>query len=95
MYKRQTFDRLFIEWNKEKWNIRIGRQRINWGINLAFNPNDIFNAYNFLDFDYEERPGVDAARVQYYYGSFSGLDLVTVSYTHLDVYKRQNPHCGP
>ncbi|MBK8548825.1 MAG: hypothetical protein IPL63_16155 [Saprospiraceae bacterium] len=71
-----TFDRLFIEWNKEKWNIRIGRQRINWGINLAFNPNDIFNAYNFLDFDYEERPGVDAARVQYYYGSFSGLDLV-------------------
>jgi hypothetical protein len=70
-----TADRLYAEWNKGKWNIKAGRQRINWGMNLAFNPNDIFNAYNFLDFDYEERPGVDALRVQYYTGDFSGLDL--------------------
>lgn len=69
-------DRLFLEWNTGKWNLRMGRQRVNWGINLSFNPNDIFNAYNFLDFDYEERPGVDAARIQYYYNSTSGLDFV-------------------
>lgn len=71
-----AIDRLFLEWNTGKWNLRFGRQRVNWGINLSFNPNDIFNAYNFLDFDYEERPGVDAARIQYYYNSTSGLDFV-------------------
>ncbi|MBL0358239.1 MAG: hypothetical protein IPP72_15820 [Chitinophagaceae bacterium] len=32
------------------------------------NPNDIFN-YNFLDFDYEERPGIDAARMEYSFSS--------------------------
>ncbi len=70
-----TLDRLYIDWNKNSWNIRLGRQRINWGINLAFNPNDLFNAYNFLDFDYEERPGSDAIRVQYFSGMSSGWDL--------------------
>jgi hypothetical protein len=71
-----TLDRLYMEYSVNSWNIRVGRQRINWGINLAFNPNDLFNAYNFLDFDYEERPGADAIRVQYYYDFASGFDLV-------------------
>jgi hypothetical protein len=71
-----TFDRLNLEFNRSKWNVRLGRQRINWGINLAFNPNDLFNAFNFLDFDYEERPGADALRVQYYYDFAAGLDFV-------------------
>lgn len=61
-----TIDRANVEFNKGKWNVRLGRQRINWGINLAWNPNDLFNAYNFADFDYQERPGSDAIRVQYY-----------------------------
>jgi hypothetical protein len=69
-----TFDRLNLEWKKGRWDITAGRQRINWGIALAWNPNDIFNAYNFLDFDYEERPGNDALRVQYATGSFSGIE---------------------
>jgi hypothetical protein len=42
---------------------------------LTWNPNDWFNALNFLDFDYEERPGADALRVQYQAGGFSQLDL--------------------
>jgi len=58
-------DRLWLNWYKDKWEIRIGRQRINWGINIAFNPNDLFNTYNFFDFDYEERPGADAVKVTY------------------------------
>ncbi|WP_158858857.1 hypothetical protein [Lunatibacter salilacus] len=71
-----TLDRFYTEWNHKNWNIRAGRQRVNWGQNIAFNPNDLFNVYNFLDFDYEERPGTDAIRVQYYTGFASGLDLV-------------------
>lgn len=68
-------DRALVSYMKGRWDISLGRQRINWGMNLVWNPNDIFNTYNFLDFDYEERPGSDAIRVQYYTGDFSKIEL--------------------
>jgi hypothetical protein len=61
-----VIDRMLIAYGVPKWDVTIGRQRINWGMNNVWNPNDIFNAYNFLDFDYEERPGNDAIRIQHY-----------------------------
>ena len=61
-----TFDRAYFELNLDKWVITLGRQRINWGQSFAWNPNDIFNSYSFFDFDYEERPGSDALRIQYF-----------------------------
>ena len=70
-----TIDRASIRYSKGDWDITLGRQRVNWGRNLIWNPNDIFNTYNFLDFDYEERPGSDAVRIQYYTGDFSRLEL--------------------
>lgn len=70
-----TIDRLNVAYSKGKWDINVGRQRINWGINLAWNPNDLFNVYNFADFDYTERPGADAIRVQYYKSALSSFDL--------------------
>lgn len=60
-----NIDRLWLEYQRKKWNIRVGRQRINWGIGTTWNPNDLFNTFNFLDFDYEERPGADAIKLQY------------------------------
>ena len=68
-------DRFLLNYIKGNWDIALGRQRINWGINLVWNPNDIFNTYNLLDFDYEERPGSDALRVQYYIGDFSKIEF--------------------
>ena len=69
------FDRAYIKYSSEKWELRIGRQRINWGVNLAWNPNDLFNAYSLIDFDYQERSGVDAIRFQYYTGDMSSLEF--------------------
>lgn len=60
-----VFDRAYLDFAKGKWQISLGRQRINWGINLAWNSNDLFNAYNIVDFDYQEKEGTDALRVQY------------------------------
>lgn len=60
-----TFDRLNVGWEFKNGSIRVGRQRINWGINTFWNPNDIFNTYNFLNFDYTERPGTDAVRLSF------------------------------
>lgn len=70
-----TIDRANINYSQGNWDLRLGRQRINWGVNLAWNPNDLFNAYNFADFDYTERPGTDALRVQYYTGAMSSIDV--------------------
>jgi len=70
-----TIDRASAEYIDKKWDITLGRQRINWGVNTVWTPNDIFNTFNFFDFDYEERPGSDAARVQYAVNSSSSLDL--------------------
>lgn len=69
------FDRLNLNWHSDQWDITVGRQRINWGVALAWNPNDVFNAYNLLDFDYEERPGNDALRIQHYFSNTSSLEL--------------------
>lgn len=68
------FDRLLLNWTGHSTEITLGRQRINWGINTVWNPNDVFNTYNFFDFDYQERPGTDALRVRYSSG-VSELDI--------------------
>ena len=60
-----SVDRFWLAYEKDKWKITLGRQRINWSQTWVWNPNDIFNAYSFFDFDYAERPGSDALRIQY------------------------------
>ena len=67
-------DRAYMRYSEDNWELTVGRQRINWGVNLAFNPNDLFNAYSLVDFDYQERPGVDAVRFQYYADDMSSFE---------------------
>lgn len=74
-FLNSTLDRLWLDFNSGKFQATIGRQRINWGQALVWNPNDIFNAYSYFDFDYAERPGSDAVRLQYYPGSSSAIEL--------------------
>jgi hypothetical protein len=71
-----TIDRFYLDFTSGKWQVRAGRHRINWGQNLVWNPNDVFNAYSYFDFDYEERPGTDAVRVQYFTGFTSAAEFV-------------------
>ena len=47
-------DRAWIDYTRGKLQLRLGRQRINWGTNLVWNPNDVFNTFSYFDFDYEE-----------------------------------------
>ncbi len=69
------FDRMYAQYSLGKFEVKAGRQRINWGINMAWNPNDIFNAFSFFDFDYEERPGSDALLLKYYTGIASSIEI--------------------
>tara|TARA_B100000809_G_C15093838_1_gene514231 strand:- start:326 stop:1501 length:1176 start_codon:yes stop_codon:yes gene_type:complete len=68
-------DRLYYDYTSDKIQFRGGRQRINWGINTTWNPNDIFNSYNIYDFDYEEREGSDALRLKLFPNYFSSVDI--------------------
>lgn len=68
-------DRLSLEYLKGNWEIRLGRQRVNWGIHTFWNANDIFNTFSFTDFDYEERPGSDAFSMRKYFSSSGSLEL--------------------
>ena len=74
-FMNTTVDRLWFDINFNKFQARIGRQRINWGQTFVWNPNDIFNAYSFFDIDYAERPGSDAVRIQYYPSFSSAIEL--------------------
>ena len=79
-----TLDRFYGEYAKGDWEIRLGRQRVNWGIATTWNPNDIFNAYNFVDFDYEERPGSDALRAKRYFGFASSVEVAVNAFDSLE-----------
>jgi hypothetical protein len=68
-------DRAYIDFTISKFQLRIGRQRINWGQCFVWNPNDLFNAYSFFDFDYVEKPGSDAVRMQYFTSNASTFEM--------------------
>ncbi|AZQ61070.1 hypothetical protein EI427_02205 [Flammeovirga pectinis] len=69
-------DRFYFDYSAGDWQVRVGRQRINWGVSMVWNPNDLFNTYSFFDFDYEERPGADAILIRNYLGPMSSIEVV-------------------
>ena len=75
-FLHSMIDRTWIDYTRGNWQVRVGRQRINWGINLVWNPNDLFNTFSYFEFDYEERPGTDAVKIQYYTSVTSSAELV-------------------
>jgi hypothetical protein len=68
-------DRLWLQFTFGNLEVKAGRQRINWGQTLVWNPNDIFNSYSYFEVDYPERPGSDALRVSYYTGNASTIEV--------------------
>ena len=68
-------DRLFLDYTRHDLQLTLGRQRIAWGTSLVWNVIDLFNPKSVLDFDYEEKPGADAIRLQYYTGAVSKVEL--------------------
>ena len=80
-----TIDRVWFDLHYSKFQVTLGRQRINWGQTFVWNPNDIFNAYSYFDFDYIERPGSDAVRLQFFPSSSSAAELVMKVDNNFDI----------
>lgn len=69
-------DRLYAQYRYANWQARLGRQRINWGISTAWNPNDLFNSFSLFDFDYEEKPGTDGLLLKRTLGVADSVELM-------------------
>ena len=72
-----NIDRLNINWRKGRYQVIAGKQRIHWGKSYVWNPNDVFNAYSFFDFDYEERRGTDAVLLKYTTSPLSSFEIAS------------------
>ncbi len=70
-----NIDRLNLLYSRGNFELQLGRQRINLGLNTVWTPNDIFNSSSYLNFDYVEKPGSDAIRLQYYTGVASSVEF--------------------
>ena len=73
---RHRFDRLNLSLAGSGYEVRVGRQTISWATTLLLTPADPFAPFDPSDPFREYRSGVDAARLQYFPGPFSSVDLV-------------------
>ncbi len=76
LFAYAQMDRLYWDYAADDWQVTVGRQRVAWGTTLVWNVSDLYNPQSILDFDYEERPGSDVLRVQYFTGPASRWELV-------------------
>ncbi len=65
-------DRAFLDIALERWDLRIGRQAINFGQALIWNPVDLVDSSSPLDFDIVKE-GVDTFRASYAVSSTSSV----------------------
>ncbi len=70
------FDRLSASASFGKWELSAGREAISWATTLFLTPADPFAPFDPSDPFREYRAGVDVARIQYFPGALSELDLV-------------------
>lgn len=90
-YEEEVFiDRLNLSHTMGKLDLVLGRQAITFGKSYFWNPLDVFFAFGARQFDRDYKPGVDALRVDYSLGDYSGLTFVGdtdgVLLLHLDGY---------
>lgn len=72
-----TVERLFVDFEGETVDIRVGRQAVNWGSALVFHPTDIVNEVIASE-PWKERRGVNAVRANIGLGEHSIVALATM-----------------
>jgi hypothetical protein len=65
-------DRAYIDYTRERLDLRLGRQALNFGSGLIWSPVDLFDANTPLNFSVE-KVGVDSVRASYSLGSTTRL----------------------
>jgi hypothetical protein len=69
-------DRLVYRQRFEAGELAVGRQRISWGTGRVWNPTDLFNPINPVNFAKVEKDGADAVSAKVNLGTLSDLQIV-------------------
>jgi hypothetical protein len=73
---RHELYRGWLDWETERFQLIVGRQRIPWGVGRLWNPIDRFNPIPPLAIEPNQSPGVDAVIATWFAGSAVALDAV-------------------
>jgi len=73
---RYSLYRGYLNFESERVEAMIGRQRIPWGVARLWNPIDRFNAIRPLAIQPDESPGVDAVNARVLFSGFNQLEFV-------------------
>ncbi|MCX5686382.1 MAG: hypothetical protein NTW09_02830 [Candidatus Omnitrophica bacterium] len=74
----------YIRYDDPRFQIIVGKQKIDWGRCHFWSPMDLFNPNTPLDIEKDERVGVDAASANASITDFLNFDLVYVPYDALN-----------
>lgn len=66
-------DRALIKTSIGSTDVSVGRQAISFGHGMFFNPMDLVQPFSFATIDSEYKPGIDAVRIDQYFGMSSQL----------------------
>lgn len=69
-------DRLLLQFSQPGIDVTLGRQPVSFGNGLFFTPIDLVNPFTPTTIDTEYKPGVDALRVDGYFGMTGKVTLV-------------------
>ncbi len=70
------FDRLYVAASTPGLTLTVGRQPISFGTTFFFNPEDLVAPFTPTTIDREYKPGVDAVRGDFYFGTSGQLTAV-------------------
>lgn len=76
IYWKQYLYRAYLRFQSEKFNLSLGRQRIAWGTGKFWNPTDIFNPFNPVQIERDERIGVDSMEMEFFLRPMTSFNLV-------------------
>ncbi len=73
-----TIERLYFDCYFERFDLRLGRQAVNWGSAQIWNPTDLFREFFLTDY-WAERKGINAAKVFIPFPGNSWLNAVAAT----------------
>jgi len=73
---QQTLYRAWLQYETETWQLKLGRQRMAWGVGRIWNPSDRFNPVQATALETEQKLGVDGLDIEYHYSDFGRVQSV-------------------
>ncbi len=70
-------DEVYLDYHADKFDLRLGKQRLSWGTALQINPTDVINPVNMED-PLGEKLALYAVAIDYYLGYNTKINLVWV-----------------